>query len=446
MLKRLCLVTAFLVVASGAAAAQNGDPQLTQTVKEVVQAEVTEVNDDVAGDLNKKIEEFAKKQGVVFGENVGGKIFVYSIQTVQRGVDDPYFGMARIAAYERAWLDAQKQIAEHLMEKISTETYRKIFSDLSSNADKVNLTNFEVFKAKIAGLTDAALNKALRALGVDPDKFGHLTIEKKRKLLEDSIIKEVVKQTRAELTGTVILQTFEGKKNDNYAVAVIAMYSPKLKALARAIARREKPPFTGKVGHPIDYYIPKDLNRLLSTWGVRVVIDQNNLPALISFGQYSYRSGATGLLKERYRSYAYNQASLLADSYISEFLNSYITSMERSRTGELYNENVVFRNGDTFEEAANVIVNQMWSEIKRKSHSRVVGVVTKERKLLRLPSGQEVAVVVKVWTYKAMKGAQELKKPYRPKVKHTTHKSTTTPKKTGNYIFEGQSMTNIYDF
>ncbi len=132
---------------------------------------------------------------------------------------------------------------------------------------------------------------------------------------------------------------------------------------------------------------------------------------------------------------------MLADSYISEFLNSRIFSKEMSKIGEKLETNAVFRNGDTFEETINRMIDIERKTVKRMSKARLSGVYTVERKLLKLPSGQEVAVVVRVWTYGSMRGAEKLKYPekFRSRNRRRTYKHK-------NFISHGKEMTDINDF
>ena len=446
MKKVFAFIAAFLfsvipLFAERALAVQDSK-DITNVVKDVAESsKVVEITDSVKESIRDAIERYAEKKGIIFGKTQHGKFFVYSIQLVNRSPDSPYSGNARIAAFERAWLDAQKQIAAYLSQRIASNTYRKLFRNDSEGAENIELSNWDVIKAKIVGLTDAALNKALKELGVDPSKFGNLTVEKKRNLLFDSIVKEVIRKTYAELAGTVIIQTFEGEKNGNYAVGVVAMYSPKLKLVTKAILNKQIPPFKSKIGHPISYYLPSKPEDYLRTWGVRIVVDENNLPALLSFGQWSYAYTAGN--KERKRGYAMEQASMLADSYISEFLNSRVFAEESSKFGENIRTDAIFKNGDTFTETASRIIDIEQKKIKRTSKVRISGIVTVKRKLLRLPSGQEVAVVVKVWTYENMRGAEELKNLKRSKFKSQKHQKSY---KSGDFISHGKDMTDINDF
>ncbi len=207
---------------------------------------VIEVSDSIVGNIQRAIDEYAKERGINFNEPVGGKFFAYSIQLVNRSPDSPFFGEARISVFERAWLDVQRKIASYLGQSIASETCRKLFRNDSEGAENIKLSNWDIIKSKIAGLTDAALNKALEKLGVDPSKFGNLTIEKKKNLLFDLTVKEVIRRTYAELPGTVVIQTFEGENNGNYAVGVVAMYSPKLKELTKLILKNKFPTSEGK--------------------------------------------------------------------------------------------------------------------------------------------------------------------------------------------------------
>jgi len=442
------LFSSFLASSSFAQTDSVKPKEVDKVAKEVSEnSKVVEVTDSISAKLTNIIDDYASQKGIVFGKSLGNRIFVYSIKVVDKSPDDPYFGEARVIAFEKAWLDAQKQIALYLVRDIASQTYNQLFRNASEGAENVKLSNWDVLKAKIAGLTDAALNKALQKLGVDPSKFGELSIDKKKRLLFDTFVKTVVRKTYAELSGTVILQTFEGEKEGSYAVAVIAMYSPKLKYLAQAMLHKQYPGFRGKIGHPISYYLPKSPAGYLGSWGVRVVIDEDNYPALISFGQWSYAyRGNNKIEKERRREYAFEQASVLADSYIAEFLNSRLFSEEMTKVGGTVETNAVFHNGDTFVQTADRIVNIQSKKIKRTSKARISGIYTVKRKLLRLPSGQEVAVVVKVWSYRSMKGADALRKDYIPNRKGDKGHKKHVKAGNGSFIIHGRDMTDINDF
>jgi len=450
MRRFVSLLTVFLAL-SGVAYSQESSSNSSQSsdiakeVKTLADIEEISLDNSVTASLKKQIMDFARRKGIKFGQVENGRIFVFSVQEVDRSTSDPRFAQARVVAFERAWLDAQKQIAYFIVKRVTTKTVRKIFENNSEGAENIELSNWDVLKAKVAALSDAAINKALEKLGVDPSKFGNLTYEKKKELLNDTLIKEILRETSAELAGTFIVQTFEGEVNGVHGVGVIAMYSPKLKYIARAIATGSFPKISSKVGHPIDYYLPKTPQGFMSTWGVRVVFTEDNLPAIISFGQWAHSyTGGDPTIKERNRKYAIEKAELLADSYISEFLNSALYAKERSRVGQQIKEEAVFKNGDTVVESVNRLVDERWAEIKRISKSRLSGTHTVATKLLKLPSGQELAVVVEVWTYKGFKGAQALKRNYHVKSKNAG--ASHSHEKKRSYVTEGKDMVEINDF
>jgi len=448
MRRLFSLAVLFLCFSGVAYSQENSVGQTSDVAKEaktLANVEEVSLNESVTQSLRKQIMDYARRKGIKFGQVEKGRIFVFSIQEVDRPITDPRFAQARVIAFEKAWLDAQKQIAYFIVKSITTKTVRQIFQNNSEGAENIDLSNWDVLKAKVAALSDAALNKALEKLGVDPSKFGSLSYEKKKELLNDTLIKEILRKTSAELSGTFIVQTFEGEVNGAHGVAVVAMYSPKLKYIARSIALGRFPNIYSKVGHPIDYYLPKTPQGFMSTWGVRVVFTEDNLPAIISFGQWAHSyTGGDPTIKERNRKYAIEKAELLADSYISEFLNSALYAKERLRNGQQIKEESIFKNGDTIIESVNRLVDERWAEIKRISRSRLSGTHTVATKLLKLPSGQELAVVVEVWTHKGFKGAQTLKKNYTERTR-ASRKSKSHVKR-GNYVTEGKDMVDINDF
>ena len=405
---------------------------------------VEEIQNSTTQKIQREIESFAEKKGIEFGAVKDDRVFVYSVQEVDRSPSDPRFAEARVVAFEKAWLNAQKKLAYFIYKRTATKTIKKVFENNSEGAENVNVSNWDVIKSKVAALSNAALNKALEKLGVDPSKYGQLSYEKRKKLLTDSIIKETLTQTSAKLSGTLIVQTFEGESDGVHAVGLITMYSPKLRYMAKAIATGDFPGIKEKVGHSLSYYLPKNPKSYMSTWGARVIFTGDGLPAIISFGQWShvYRGG-NPITRERYRNYALEKARLLADSYICEFLNSAVYAREKSQIGQKIDTEAVLKNDETSQESVNRMVDIRWSNVKRMSRAHISGVHTIRTKFLKLPSGQELAVAVEAWTYKSKKGAEILKKAYKPV--HSRKRRINHPTKR-NYINQGKDMINVNDF
>jgi len=441
----LTLTLLILLLTSNAFSSENDRKSISKDAKKLVQVEeVTEVSNSISSKIQNQIEEFARKKGITFGQVKNGRIFVYSVQEVDRPPEDPRFAQARIIAFERAWLDAQKKIALFIGTQITTKTIHKLFENKSEGAGNFKISNWDVIKQKIYALSDAAINKALEKLGVEPSKYGNLSYEKRKQLLLDMLIKDILKRTSAELAGTFIVQTFEGEENGAHAVGLIVMYSPRLKYIAQAIAKGNCPGLKGKLGHPISYYLPKLPSSLISTWGVRVVFTEDNLPAILSFGQWGIsNSGRNPIVLERNRRYAREKAQMLADSYISEFLSSFLISSERQKIGEKSSVEAVWKDGDTYQDTIDRMVEMRWQTVKRKSSVRLLGVHTVETKLLRLPSKQEVAVVVRVWTCKSSEGAQSLKKSHFQS-RSSSHSRVNHSYR--SYVNQGKDMVEINDF
>ncbi len=444
--KRILVAAAFFSVISLSFAMASENSTLTDDVKKLTQVEeVQEVNNSISEKIKQKIEAYAERKGIHFGEVENGRIFTYAIEEVNKSPSDPRFGQSRVVAFERAWLKAQKDIASYIGLTIASETIRDFYSNDSEGAENIKVNNWEVFKNKILGLSEALVNKALEKLGVNPNQYGKLSLEKRKELLHDRLIREIAKKTSAQLAGTFIVQTFEGEEDGTHAVGVVVMYSPKLKYIANAIARGYCPTLGKKVGHPVSYYLPKNPSEYISTWGVRVIIDESGKPALLSFGQWSHPySGNNKIMRERNRKYAREKANLLAESYISEFLNSFILSTEKQKTGEEAIINAAWKDGDTFVENMDRIIDERWEKIKRTSRARISGLRTVTTKLLKLPGGQEVAVAVKFWNCAGMEGAKALKKKYTPNTRTKQPTKKVNPEK--SYIHQGKDMTEINDF
>ena len=126
-------------------------------------------------DVQTMIDEFLSSKGWSEGENTkkNGEKFYIAIGrgVVQAPRSDRNFAASRVATYNKAMLDAKKNMAEYLEVSIKTET-EKTYSEgtfpppPSANPQK---TDESSTLGKIRQLIHAKLDKALREEGIDPE-------------------------------------------------------------------------------------------------------------------------------------------------------------------------------------------------------------------------------------------------------------------------------------
>lgn len=274
----MCLATAGYIFAQEATPAE-----------ETVQNQCT-IEERTVQDM---IDEFLASKGWVAGENTkGGKKFFVATGTgviqAPRSKPASYIG-SRVNAYNKAMLEAKKNMVEFLGVAIATETARSYqegdFSAPSAGQSAGEDPNSIAYKVK--SLIHAKLDKALRAEGVDPDAANKEAAAKAAKnlLASEQYQKMVRTAAQAQVVGLQAICTFEGTpSSDKGEIGVVAIWSPKLQEMAASIITGA--PVAKVAGkRPIREQVAADPGALLSTFGVQQKIDEAGDLVLVGFGQ-----------------------------------------------------------------------------------------------------------------------------------------------------------------
>lgn len=406
--------------------------------------EVKEVSQEESASalLEKKIELWANQKGIKWGSSEDGKYFAYAVEEINVPIDDPKFGKKRVLAYEKAFLEAQKELVNYLHQDIKSNIIRKLFSDESLGIEDEDIRNREVLRRKLLKLSEAAIDNALKKLGVDPTEYGEITFEKKVDKFLDTIKRVSLVRAFGELTGSTIVYTVEGiNKKGTYGVGVILMYSPKLKAFAKSFLYGEET-YPIKKGYPIRYYLPDKPEEWLSSWGVRIIFNEKGEPVILSYGQWSYPRRKNSYINQRRRKHALRIASELASVYIAEFLNSKAIFESKSEIENTIREIEKKNNRELQErEEIDALVDKLWEKTKKYTRVKVSGIAKYIHKEISLGKHNFI-IVVKYLSPQSMKSAIRLKQEYG-KSKKSVYEENKTEKNYEQKVFESKDVTDI---
>ena len=236
------------------------------------------------------VSEYLSSKGMTEGENTkkdGSSYYVaVGYGVIQAPLDSRSYGDSRVNAYNKAMLDAKAKMAEYLELAIRTETEHDYAEGNFSGNEEAERDELSI-GSKIKRLVVAKLDDALRAEGLDPDAADRAARERvaKKQLNGDLYKKAISAAARAEITGMQVMCSFEGvPAGEKGQIGVVAVWSPKLQAMARSLSLGGKLP-SGVGKRPIKDQIPADKEVLLSTFGVQQKIDENGNLVLIGFGQ-----------------------------------------------------------------------------------------------------------------------------------------------------------------
>jgi len=288
--------------------------------------------------------------GMQLGANEDGSWIAWSVATISRE-PGPGWGTSRIAAFGRAEEQNRAQLVSFIASQVATQTAFRFFQDDSVTHSPVEQSGeegrLERIKEKILTASEKKLDQVLLELGMSEAEIEAMSAPKKRVALEEHIQREVISRSMGAISGFRIIQTFEGRVGNNYAVGVLSHYSPKYKDISRIILQGGGRMVDAPRGKSMNDWLPDDASLLLKNYGIRVLPDQNGEPLVVAFSQVgvNFPPGSSEKSKQRRIDAAYRAAEELAKGMITDFASA-STYVERSTTmGETTEESVEIIDG-----------------------------------------------------------------------------------------------------
>lgn len=245
-------------------------------------------------------------------------LLISEAQSVIASTNSANFGKSREIAFAKAFLNTQAQFIKARRQTIETETTAEFFTATPSSAD-YSLEDEEQgllmrLGEKVFTLTEAALDKALRELGVSEDEIRKTEPSKKVQLYKNRLARTATITAVGSVAGVLPVQNFEAIDCEHQgALAVVSVFSEKNLEFARDV----------KLGKPIaadkeraseqtlSAMVDREIanNEVLDIYGLRKSYDQSGYPSLVSYGQWSFvADGTTPRSREMRRKSALLQA------------------------------------------------------------------------------------------------------------------------------------------
>ena len=238
-------------------------------------------------DVDTMMDEFIASKGWTEGLNTkadGSKFFIAKGSgVIQAPKDSQGYIDSRVNAFNKAMLDAKKAMVEYLGVDIATGTLKAYAEGIAVNPTP---TESEEVAGKIKQFLYAKINKKLAEEGIDPIKNPEAAKAALGKQLNSEQYKKfITSMARAKVVGFQACCTFEGIPSSGKGeIGVVAIWSPKLQAMAASIVTGAPVPPVG-AKRPIREQISNDPATLISTFGVQQKIDESGDLVLVAFGQ-----------------------------------------------------------------------------------------------------------------------------------------------------------------
>jgi len=417
-------------------------------VKLIDQKDINTINNyakttiDIDDEIENQIQQYASKNQFEFGlDSKSGKYFIYSLQPVALKPTDPDFVKSLSVAYEKAFFNAQQRFVMDIFGRMISQKESSLYANNSTNAKqfenkKINndtiLDKLTRVVDKSLTLTEKKLDSELENYGVDPKQIEKLTPTQKKTLFKNKFIAKTMKKAYGSVAGFVPIKSFVGKdKTGQYVVGVIAMRSPKTSQVAKDISMQRKSMIKGK-GKPLEEIIPSDTKQLLNEFGLRLVFDDTNQPALIAYGQWGFNSkGLDSYMKMQAKENSKSMAKEMADAMISDFVNGNLQTVSSKQHGEII-EKTIEKQGDpqniNIEKTIKNIIDKINQQSKLRSSMDLAGFSTVRRWSTTNEYGHYVSGVIRKWTFKGNDIAKSIinDKPYTQEESTSNSTSSTT--------------------
>ena len=369
-----------------------------------------------------------------------------AIVSVREG--QPGWVESRIAAYDRAELEAKAQVVSFLMSNLEQERV----VDLVENA---NTNDGEVQKKVQEG---SALMKKLKSIGnkglkiietemdsylakydenYDPEEFSDLT-PKQKKIRFEGIFKRAVGNTVLRtVTGFTPSFTTESRQNQEYAVLVGIVWSPKSNQLAISMANDVYNIPAVTPSKSVDQYVSDLGAKVLSLWGTRLMIDEKGHYNVVAFAQAA-PSTASSTRQESALQNAKGIAKTRAEGMISTFVNETVSATEKEDFSETIQE---FDDGTQGTEIIRNVIKKRKGKVR---NVKLRGLATVTDWSINHPiTGQKVAGAVVVWSPSSREMSENMLR--KLKEKPSINKSENPSKQISSSPIEGMLEPVIFD-
>jgi hypothetical protein len=248
--------------------------------------------DETVGEISTKsvrwlLNDFLSRKGLSKGSNKGGKLYVMTgTSEIKVKPGNPGYMNSRTIAFDQAMFDAKRKLIQKFSAEIRSSlesSFARTSGEKKSDFEDTKPPKAPTLLDKGVKLAHAKLDRMLKEEGVDPTS--EKGAQQAKKLIASSKFKAVTEvAAESHIYGMYPVATFESQNK----IGVVAMISDNSKNMATALynslagietAKRKRPK------KPISEYIPQDPEKLLMTFGVKQVIDENGVMWLLAFGQ-----------------------------------------------------------------------------------------------------------------------------------------------------------------
>ena len=394
--------------------------------------------------VSKSMKDWEKEAGITIGSvNSKGAIYLEGTAKVSVNAGRAEFVQARSAAFEQAYLDA---LTKYVMDKSGATGFAlasTYFNDASSDRTEPNLSLEDAAQRiarKTEMLEEAKLDAALREAGVAVAEIENKTIVEKRQIFLERVFSEAVDKAIDSSSGVAVVKTFEGNDEKGaYAVGVILRGGTDTEVIADSLRSKKRPMIKRPdMADSVANLLPPR-EEILQEFGVRIIFDENGVPALLSFGQYGNDyTGEDEEVEDDMERLAMEQARGQANDLLTMFINSKINIVNRREKGSSRERNLEFdANGVPTENSIKKFISKVTKSANITGSDTMIGRSTVYEDVIEHKTGHRIAICVRMWSFNQFDAMKQIKdtpkKPEPPKKPVKPAQPAVKPSKTYDF-------------
>lgn len=245
------------------------------------------------------VDKFLKSKGMKRGRNVkkDGSTFIVAVGDgeISANRDNKMIHDARNAAFNEAFIEAKtnyvKTISEQITKELSSKNYENNMPDtMAEDAIKTAVGTDSSSFDKLKKLISVKLDSALKEEGYSPEMADAEKESIKKKVLRSREITEIITSSaQSMISGFQSYKIFEGaKEGERGSITVVALWSPKLNQLAKAIRGGSTNVPKGTPKKPVEEQLNLDnADVILASFGTNMYVNENGNLVLVSYGHAS---------------------------------------------------------------------------------------------------------------------------------------------------------------
>ncbi len=339
----------------------------------------------------------------------------FATATIAASASDPNFVNARIAAFNKAMLNAKAQCAEFQRTLLTTEAISELAQPSAERAGA------DAERLRRAGLAQEGATKIAQALNADVKNKAELPEAVKTAALygekliglkmaedlrkkgldpsrpvEQQAAKEVANSSQfrnmvstvaqARCTGIKALASFEQNPTSGQGqVGIVTVWTERLHAIADAIVTNQWDLIDrGEPGRKIEQHIPDDKRTLLTTFGTQLVRDERGDWVLLAFAQAQPRTRIQQSVDDAYE-VAKTRGMGLIRSFMGEAVETNRQLLDAETSTVFTDESTRYQDDSAFQRnvksvgerlpISGMTVAQEWETLHPANSGPVVGVV-----------------------------------------------------------------------